>query len=95
MNPESFALMIPIVAIVGGIGAGIVQTMAKHQRQMAEIMRGTAQNSNAQLVAEIQALRNEVELLKDRVNSAAIAADMPASVSPPTLPEGLAQRLDA
>ena len=93
MNPGVLALMIPIIAITGGLIAGIVQSLTKHQRQMAEIMRGTGQQANNQLLAEIQALRNEVASLKDRVNSVAIASDTATALQPPSIPQNIADRL--
>lgn len=95
MEPGTLALLIPIVAILGGIVSGIVSSLTKHQRQMAEIMRGTSQNNNSQVLSELQALRSEVSVLRDRVNAVAIASDQSTAIQPPNLPDDVAQRLQS
>lgn len=97
LDAGSLGVLIPLSAIVLGITSGIVANLTKHQRQMAEIMRGTGNriHEDSRLVEEIRALRSEVSDLKDRVNAVAIASDRPASQVPPNLPDDVVNRLQS
>lgn len=87
--------MIPIVAIVGGITAGIVRSMMKHQQEMARLMREQPQ-AVAAATAEVDALRREVLELRDRVNTLAIHSDTAVPVvTPPAIPTNIEQRLNS
>lgn len=77
LSPGTLALLIPIVAIVGSMAVGVIKYMADHQRKMAELMRGPQQSDLAvqQLAAEVQALRETVSQMNDRVNQSILAAE--------------------
>ncbi len=88
-HPAVLVFMIPIVAIVLGVGAGIIKSMQDHQMKMAELMHKN-RGSDPALLAEIQRLRFELDELRDRVNQAALASDdlnRTNLSSPPSVPE--------
>jgi len=80
------ALMIPIIVI-----------LTKHQQKMAELLRGSAQQQQAN--PEISELRREIYDLKQIVSQQAIALDDFLSTqakmrtTPPEAPEELRNRL--
>lgn len=67
MDPE---LLVPLAAIVLIFGIPIVAILTSHQRKMAELIHGKG-GVNTQ--AEVHALRQEVAILKDRVNQTLLA----------------------
>lgn len=94
MGPESLVFMIPILAIVGVIGSGMVTMFLKHQRQMTELLQ-KQQSGNPVLIAEVQALRAEVAELKDRFNTMAISSDRTSQTIPPAIPDPISERLNS
>lgn len=58
-------MAVPIVAIVMGIGAGIIKMILKHQERKAEIRDQSLRGGNNSLRAEIEALREELSRLRD------------------------------
>lgn len=91
VNPETLALMIPIVMIVLGIGASVIKNLAKHQREMAELIHGRNKVADdPQLLHEMSLLRQQVAQLNDKVNSLTIASDQPPALRHQ---EGLQDRL--
>lgn len=94
LQPHVLVFMIPITAIVLGIGAGIIQSFQKHQLQMAELMHRNKE-VDPRVLAELQSLREEVAELRDRVNQAALASDNFNRLnlqSPPDLPREVLER---
>lgn len=94
-HPSVLVFMIPITAIVLGIGAGIIKSMQDHQMRMAELMHKSRESDPA-LIAEIQRLRLEMDELRDRVNQAALASDdlNRANLStPPAVPQEVRERI--
>jgi hypothetical protein len=89
ITPASFgevaSMMIPIVAIVMGVGAGIIKIMTNHQQKMAEIVNKPLQDQA--LLQEVNRLRGEVAELRDRVNQQVIDRDSRSSLNL----EGLSQ----
>lgn len=88
-------ILIPIVAIVMGIGLAIIRTLTTHQQRMTELIH---QNRTAgvqpELLEELRALRSEVRDLRDRVNQTAIDRDTLAGLSsPPPVPEDISARI--
>ena len=69
MDPE---LLVPLLAIGGGLLIPIVAIMAKHQRKMAELYRRNAQLS---VDPRFEALQQDVTDLKDLVHRLTIAVD--------------------
>lgn len=91
-NPGILALMIPITALL----IPIVVVLTKHQQKMAEIMGGGSAVN--ELAREVQALRAEMQNLREIVHSQAIAMDdvaplRRAAPMPPSHPEDIRQRL--
>jgi len=64
------ALSIPILAIIGGIGAGIAHMVFEHQQKLAEINAMSGANG-----AEVKALRDEVAALRQLAAEQAIVVD--------------------
>jgi len=90
----STELLVVLIAIVLAVGSRLVRTLTVHQQKMAEIFnRPQPQNSQ-----EVQAMRQELELLKSTVSQQALLIEslttqqrqLAESVKPG---EGLAQRL--
>lgn len=95
LNPAVLVFMIPITAIVLGIGAGIIKSMQDHQIRMAELVHRKRESDPA-LIAEIQKLRLEMQELRDRVNQAALASDDLNRLnlsSPPSVPQEAQERI--
>lgn len=95
-NPAVLVFMIPITAIVLGVGAKIIKSMQDHQISMAELMHRKREPDMA-MIAEIQQLRLEMQELRDRVNQAALASDDFNRLNlstPPSLPQEAQQRIN-
>ena len=60
MEPETLALMIPITAIVMGIGAGMLGTYYKHKERMMHHMSGDQ-------IAELERMSKIADILDQRV----------------------------
>jgi len=79
LSPGTLALLIPIVAILGSMGLGLIHSLAEHQRKMAELLRtGMPQNNDLavqQLTEEVRALRESLAAMNDKVNAAVLASD--------------------
>lgn len=94
LQPQILIFMIPITAIVLGIGAGIIQSFQKHQLQMAELLHKNRE-VDPRVLIELQNLRAEVAELRDRVNQAALASDNINRLNlqtPPNLPQEAIER---
>lgn len=65
MNPGDMVFLIPITAIVLGIGSGIVKSILASQERRLEIQMNAQQGQSDQVVQQLQALRAEVTSLKD------------------------------
>ena len=66
------AICIPIIALI----IPIVAILTRHQRQMAEIVHQPRNNAlPPELISEIHALRQEVSMLRERVNQQTITID--------------------
>ncbi len=61
MGPETLALMIPIVAIVMGIGSGMLKMHYKHKEKLMDHMSGDQ-------VAELTQMSKIADILDQRVN---------------------------
>lgn len=86
------ANILPVVlALAVMFGIPVVAILTHHQRKMAELIHGRHNASEDQRVAallsELQQMRAEMGVLRDRVNAQAIASDdgLLDQVSPPPL----------
>jgi len=70
-----FVLLIPIVAIVGGITSGVIKRYIDFKEKQLEIMAQTKGGSNADLVRQIEALQAEVAKLRDTSTSYDLTID--------------------
>ncbi len=61
MGPEHLALMIPIIAIVMGIGSGMLKMHYKHKEKMMNHMSGDQ-------IAELEQMSKIADILDQRVN---------------------------
>ncbi len=61
MDAGNLALMIPIVAIVGGIGAGMLKSHYKHKEKMMGHM-------SVDQMAELEQMSKVADILDQRVN---------------------------
>lgn len=61
MAAETLALMIPIVAIVGGIGAGMLKSFYNHKERMMGHM-------SEDQMAELERMSKIADILDQRVN---------------------------
>lgn len=59
------ALMIPIIAIVLGVGNGIIQSILRSQERRLEMRLQLQQGQNDAVTQQLQALRAEVAGLRD------------------------------
>ncbi|MCB0825744.1 MAG: hypothetical protein KDC26_06105 [Armatimonadetes bacterium] len=78
LDPGTLALLIPIVAIIGGITTGVVKIFTNHQKEMARLMREDLNRSHGDsqaLVDEIRALRAEVAHVRESQNQLIINQD--------------------
>ncbi len=64
-DPGVIALMIPIVAIGGGIIAKIVQMWTNHEQEMARINSARQMQSGEYASSDIESLRQEIAMLRD------------------------------
>jgi hypothetical protein len=85
--PAIIGVMIPVIALM----IPVVAILTRHQQQMATIIH---RSQPALPSAEIEALRQEIQSLKEIVHQQAIALDGPVrlSASPPPAPD-VARRL--
>jgi len=60
MEPETLALMIPIIAIVGGISAGMLKSHYKHKERMMDHM-------SEDQIAELTQMSRRADILDQRV----------------------------
>ncbi len=65
MGPGEIVFMIPITAIVLGIGSGIVQSILKSQERRLELRLQAQQGKNEDVTRQIDALRAEIADLRD------------------------------
>ena len=65
MDAGILALFIPIVAIVLGVGGGIVQSVLKSQERRMEMRLQAQQGQSEDATRQIDALRAEVARLRD------------------------------
>jgi predicted nucleic acid-binding Zn-ribbon protein len=65
MEIAALALMIPIVAIVLGVGGGIVQSILKSQERRLELRLQSQQGTNEEVTTQLKALRAEIAGLRD------------------------------
>jgi hypothetical protein len=88
------ALMIPIFALA----IPIVVVLTNHQRKMAEIIHQTHANNNVQPVAELEAIRMELQNMRMQMNQHTIALDdlrTQQQQLPPSMPQTVQERLGA
>ena len=79
MDHGTLALLIPILAIGGGLMIPIVAMMIKHQQRMAELIQ---QNGQTTVDPRIDALQRDMADLKDLVHQQTIALDRLATPLP-------------
>lgn len=60
MGPEQLVFMIPIVAIIGGIGSGMLKNYLKHKEKMMNFM-------SEDQVAELDQMSRRADILDKRV----------------------------
>ena len=65
MDIAILAMMIPISAIVLGVGSGIVQSILKSQERRLELRLQAQQGQNEEVTRQLAALRAEVAGLRD------------------------------
>jgi TolA-binding protein len=65
MDPGVIGVFIPIVAIVMGIGIGMLKIWSKHQLQMATIRSTTRVELDQTAQSQFDELRNEIAQLRD------------------------------
>ncbi len=66
LNFVNLIFLIPIVAIIGGIGSEIIGKLLKHRERLAEIKAKVQTRSSTNVVpASNDALREELALLRD------------------------------
>jgi len=72
-NPESLAVLIPVVALM----IPIVKILTSHQQKMAELIHGKQQEQAqiAPLMHEIQSMRAELQHLRESQNVQQIEMD--------------------
>ncbi len=61
IGPEHLALLIPIIAIVMGIGSGMLKMHYKHKERMMDHMSGDQ-------IAELEQMSKIADILDQRVN---------------------------
>ncbi|WP_371396415.1 envelope stress response membrane protein PspB [Fretibacter rubidus] len=61
MGPDTLALLIPIIAIVMGIGSGMLKMHYKHKERMMDHM-------SEDQIAELQQMSKIADILDQRVN---------------------------
>ena len=61
IGPEHLALLIPIIAIVMGIGSGMLKMHYKHKERMTDHMSGDQ-------IAELEQMSKIADILDQRVN---------------------------
>ena len=65
MEIAMFAMTIPIVAIVLGVGGGIVQSVLKSQERRLALRLQSQQGTNEEVTSQLKALRAEIAGLRD------------------------------
>ncbi len=65
MDIAALALMIPISAIVLGVGSGIVQSILKSQERRMELRLKLQKGQSGDVTKQIEALRVEIAALRD------------------------------
>ena len=65
MDAGILALSIPIVAIVLGVGGGIIRSILKSQERRMEMRLNAQQGQNEDVTRQIDGLRAEVARLRD------------------------------
>ncbi|MBV9849740.1 MAG: hypothetical protein JO250_08730 [Armatimonadetes bacterium] len=65
MGPDTFVFLIPITAIVLGIGSSIVKSILQSQERRLEMRLQNQQGQNDAVVQQLAALRAEVAGLRD------------------------------
>lgn len=98
LQPQILVFMIPITAIVLGIGSGIIKMLTEHQQRMAQLVHAN-KNSDTEVLRELKSMRMELEDLRDRVNQVAINSDSLSALArsadtPPPLPEDVRERVN-
>lgn len=83
LDPAIAWIWIIIVPVVGGLGLGLVSMLLQHQKNMAQIMRGQAEEGTA---SEIAALRQEVLELKSMLQQALVAGSYQTPTIEPEQP---------
>jgi hypothetical protein len=65
MDPGVIASLVPIVAIVGGISAGIIKRYLGYKERELELRFQSGQAADSDLARQIQELRKEIAQLRD------------------------------
>ena len=65
MDAGILALSIPIVAIVLGVGGGIIQSILKSQERRLELRLQAQQGKNEDVTHQLEAMRAEIASLRD------------------------------
>ena len=65
MDAGILALSIPIVAIVLGVGGGIIQSILKSQERRLELRLQAQQGKNEDVTHQLEAMRAEIAGLRD------------------------------
>ena len=65
IDPLTLGLMIPISAIVLGVGGGIVQSILKSQERRMALRLKAEKGQNGDLVKQLEALQAEIAALRD------------------------------
>ena len=65
MGPDTFVFLIPITAIVFGIGSSIIKSVLRSQERRLEMRLQTQQGQNDVVTQQLAALRAEIAALRD------------------------------
>ncbi len=75
VDPMTLGLMIPISAIVLGVGSGIVQSVLKSQEKRMEMRLKAQKGQGGDVAKQLEALRAEIAALRDTTTQYDITND--------------------
>jgi predicted nuclease with TOPRIM domain len=65
MGPAELVFLVPITAIVLGVGGSIIQNILKSQERRLELRLQSQQGTNEEVTTQLKALRAEIAGLRD------------------------------
>lgn len=75
MGPAELVFLVPITAIVLGVGGGIIQSILKSQERRLEMRLQAQRGQNEAVTQQLEALRAEIASLRDTSTQYDIATD--------------------